>query len=214
MINFIEEFGYYENFVYRERKPSNRLVEGVGINDSPFLVEPTIAGKKVRHPAYSTWKNMLERSFNLDFKNRHPAYADVTCCDDWLLFTNFAKWFKNNYVSGYHLDKDILVKDNKVYSPDTCIFVPKEVNLFLILRDSCRGLLPIGVSAKSVKYVSQIGDNKHKKHLGYFDTKEQAHQAWQKAKLEQAIAFNFPPLQRVIYQLTYDIENNLETKTL
>lgn len=42
-------FGKFDNFEYRERKPSNRLVQGVGINDSPFTCEP--AGS-IRHPAY------------------------------------------------------------------------------------------------------------------------------------------------------------------
>ena len=208
------EFGEFEGFEYRDKRPSNKLVAGNGINDSPFIVAPTITGKQVKHPAYKTWCNMLERSFNLDFKNRQPAYADVTCCEDWLSFTNFAKWFASNYIKNYQLDKDILVKDNKVYSPDTCIFVSQEVNLFLILSGATRGELPIGVTLYKGGFVSRIGNGKSNKYLGYFDTKEEAHRTWQKAKLEQAIAFNFPPLQRVIDQLKFEIENNLETTSL
>jgi hypothetical protein len=144
-----------------------------------------------------------------------PAYVGVTCCDEWLLFTNFAKWFKDNYIEGYHLDKDLLVKDNRIYAPDTCIFCPPEINLFLTLRDTCRGKLPLGVSMNNIRFQATIsgGDNT-KKYLGLFDTKELAHQAWQKAKLEQAIAFNFPPLQRIIDQLKFEIENNSETTSL
>ena len=207
-----EEYGIWEGFEYRDRKLSNKLVASNGINDSPFLVEPTIAGKQVSHPAYKTWKNMLERCYSNKYKEKRPTYLDVTCCDEWLLFTNFAKWFKNNYVSGYHLDKDLLVKDNIIYGPRTCIFVPKEINLFITLSNNSRGLLPIGVTLHKGRFISQIGSKT--KNLGTYSTKEEAHQAWQKAKLEQAIAFNFPPLQRVIKQLTFEIENNLETTSL
>ena len=200
MENFEEEYGIWEGFTYKIRnQKSSKLVSGIGINNSPFVTNPV---GLLRHPAYSYWKSMLTRCACIKLREREPTYKEVTCCEEWLYFTNFAKWFKNNYVSGYHLDKDLLVKDNIIYGPRTCIFIPQEINKFLTLSNNSRGLLPIGVSAKSGKYVSQIGGGTRKKHLGYFDTKEEAHQEWQKSKLEQAIAFNFPPLQRVIDQLT------------
>ena len=209
-----EEYGIWEGFEYRSRKPSNTLVENMGLNNSPFVVQPTILNKRVTHPAYSVWHGMLKRSFNLDFKNRRPTYLDVTCCDEWLLFTNFAKWFKDNYIEGYHLDKDLLIRNNKVYGPNTCIFITQELNLFLTLRDSCRGNLPLGVTLHKGRFRSQINNGKSHKYLGRFNTPEEAHRTWQKAKLEQAIAFNFQPLQRVIDQLKFEIENNLETISL
>lgn len=52
------------------------------------------------------------------------------CCDEWLSFSVFAKWFKIAYVEGYHLDKDLLFKCNKIYSPDTTIFIPGEIIMF------------------------------------------------------------------------------------
>ena len=215
MTNFIEEFGWYEGFIYKAlSKPSNRSVYGVGINDSPFIIKIRIDGVRHSHKAYLVWVNMLKRCYNSDYKEKHPTYRDVTCCTEWLLFTNFAKWFKDNYKEGYNLDKDVLVKDNKIYSPNTCIFAPKEINLFLTLSGAIRGELPIGVTLHQGKFQSSISHKNKAIFLGYFDTKEEAHQAWQRAKLEQAIAFNFPPLQRVIDQLTYEIENNLETISL
>ena len=212
MTNFVEDFGYYEGFIYKARsKPSNRLLQGVGVNDSPFIIKIRIDGVRHSHKAYLVWVNMLKRCYNSDYKEKHPTYRDVTCCTEWLLFTNFAKWFKNNYVSGYHLDKDLLVEGNEVYGPDTCIFVSQEVNNFLTLSNNSSGLLPIGVSIRYGKYEACINS---KGYLGIFSDPISAHRAWQRAKLEQAIAFNFPPLQRIIDQLTYDIDNNLETKTL
>ena len=89
-------FGKYENFEYRERKPLNKLVEGVGINDATFIVQPTINMVRIKHPAYRTWQHMLERCYNLKIKEKYPTYIDAICCDEWLLFTNFAKWFRDN----------------------------------------------------------------------------------------------------------------------
>lgn len=209
------EFGVFEGFIYKDRKPVNTLVEGIGINDAPFVVKPSILGKQIKHPAYRAWSHMLQRCYNTKVKEERPSYIGVTCCKEWLLFTNFAKWFKENYIVGYHLDKDLLVKDNLIYSPYTCIFIPQNINSFILLRDKCSGSLPIGVSKSGSKYVSYIKDGcGHSMYLGSFNTPEQAHQAWQKAKLEQAIAFNFPPLQRVIEQLKFEIENNLATTSL
>ena len=203
-----------ENWIYKKSRMKTKLIYGVGINDVEFSVKPTISGKQIKHPAYISWCSMLQRAYSDKYKSTNPTYTGVEVCAEWLLFTNFAKWFKDNYIKGYQLDKDILVKDNKIYNPEACIFVPSNINSFLILSNNSSGLLPIGVTLHKGRFRSQIRKYKTKEYLGLFDTKEEAHQAWQKSKLEQAIAFNLPPLQRVIDQLTYDIENNLETKTL
>jgi hypothetical protein len=209
-----EEFGKFEGFEYRTRKPLNKLVEGIGINDAPFVVAPTIINKRVTHPAYSTWISMLKRCYSDVYQKQKPTYKEVTCCEDWLLFTNFAKWFKNHYVIGYQLDKDILFKNNKLYSPETCIFVPREINQFTTISGATRGELPIGVSLHLRKFRAVVSNNSKQLHLGCFNTKEEAHREWQKAKLEQAVDFNFPPLQRIIDQLKFEIDNNLETTSL
>ena len=74
--------------------------------------------------AKSCWKNMIKRCDN-KLKNRK---YDCYCCDEWLIFENFKKWFDKNYYQIENermaLDKDILFKGNKIYSPETCIFVP------------------------------------------------------------------------------------------
>lgn len=209
-LTFEEIFGKWDGFEYIERRQkSYKLVYGIGTNDSTFQVVPT---KQTRHPAYSTWVSMLERCYSSKYKEKYPTYKDVTCCDNWLLFTNFAIWFKDRYIKDQHLDKDILVKNNKIYSPNTCIFAPKEINMFLTIRSSERGEQPLGVQLHKGRFIARIGAERF--NLGSFDTSKEAHRAWQKAKLEQAIAFNFPPLQRVIDQLIFEIENNLETTSL
>lgn len=208
-----KRFGKFEGFIYKERKPLNSKILNTGINNSPFVIEPKSI-TKVIHPAYTIWNHMLTRCYSVDYQKTRPSYTGVYCCDEWLLFTNFALWFKSNYQNGYALDKDILEKNNKIYSPKTCLFVPNYINSFLTIANKSRGEFPVGVSKVANKFSSRIRLGNTPKFLGYFLTKEEAHKAWQRAKLEQAIAFDFPPLQRVIDQLKFEIENNLETITL
>lgn len=212
-------FGSYDGFIYttRTQKPG-KPTYGVGINDSPFTIEPTnnFLGKRMAHPAYVVWKDMLVRCYSERYKERFPTYIGVICSPEWLTFTNFAIWFKDNFKIGYHLDKDLLVKGNMEYGPNTCLFIPREINLFLSTRQGIKGIYPLGVSKCSTKkkYTSSIHRNGKKKHLGYFETIEEAHLAWQKEKLDIAKSFDFPYMKRIIDQLSYEIENNLETKTL
>lgn len=213
MVDFEKEFGYFEGFLYRPRNKSvSKTVYDVGINDSPFVVQPTINSKKYIHPAYYTWYNLLTRCYSAKYKEKYPTYINAFCCDEWLVFTNFARWFKNNYIHKYHLDKDLLFKENKEYSPNTCIYIPMEINEFTTLRNNDRGQYPLGVTLHKGRFISRIG--KERVNLGSFNTSEEAHQAWQKAKLEQAKSFNFGPLQRIINQLQYDLDNRIETFTL
>jgi ribonucleotide reductase alpha subunit len=95
------------------------------------------------------------------------------------------------------------------------VFVPTNINNFLSMAKHSSDL-PYGVCKHGNSYQASIGSGITAKsiYLGRFNTKEEAHREWQKAKLEQAIAFNFPPLQRVIDQLKFEIENNLETTSL
>jgi len=78
---------------------------------------------------YQTWKGMMQRCYSKFWHKRHPTYIGCTVCDDWHNFQVFAEWFDSNYVDGCELDKDILVKGNKVYCPDMCLFVSKNENV-------------------------------------------------------------------------------------
>ena len=102
-----------------------------------------------RTKEYEIWKGVLRRCFSEKEKERNQAYKDITCCEEWLNFQSFAKWYNDNFyqIEGQRmeLDKDILVKNNKIYSPSTCVFVPKRINLLFIKGDTRREYLPIGV---------------------------------------------------------------------
>jgi len=82
--------------------------------------------------SYSTWANMLQRCYSKTYHAKKPTYIECYVTEEWLNFQNFAEWFEKNYnpeiMERWSLDKDILVKGNKVYSPETCCFVPYEIN--------------------------------------------------------------------------------------
>lgn len=80
-----------------------------------------------------------------------------------------------------HLDKDILIKGNKIYSPNTCIFVPQKINSLFTKRNSVRGEYPIGVtySKKNHKFEPQV---QGRGWLGYYDTPEESFEVYKKNK--------------------------------
>lgn len=90
---------------------------------------------------------------------------------------------------GKALDKDLLLDGNKLYSPETCIFISKEVNSFLTDKKSNVGEHPLGVTyhTRFKKFTAQVWEtNGQRKHLGYFDTPEAAAETYKAAKWEIA----------------------------
>ena len=163
-----------------------KLVYGFGIND----YDGNIKYDHVHIPSYHTWVEMLKRCFCDNFKNKNKTYTECKCCDEWKSFSAFKKWFDdpaNGYKDGYCMDKDILIKGNKIYSPSTCCFVPNEINVLLCKSDAKRGKMPIGVYERKMvngyKYVAYVNNNIQKHfHLGTFDTPEDAFLAYKQAK--------------------------------
>lgn len=125
---------------------------------------------------------MLERCYDQKYHQKEPTYIGCSVCGEWKYFSNFKRWFDENYIEGYQLDKDILVKGNKIYSPETCCFVPQEINYLLINRRLHRGTEPLGVDRKGNSYRAFFHQNKRKIHLGSFSTPEAAFLAYKKAK--------------------------------
>jgi len=124
---------------------------------------------------YKKWKNLLTRSYDINYHNKKPTYKDVKVCEEWHNFQNFAKWFEENYIENFHLDKDILNKGNKIYSPETCCFVPPEINGLFTIRQKCRGSYPLGVSiTKQGRFTSNISKWGVAEHLGIFKTIDEA----------------------------------------
>lgn len=160
---------------YCNKENHKSLRYGVGIND----VEDD-----VRSDAYNTWAGMLDRCCS--GRSRYTTYKDCIVCEEWLIYSNFRRWFnntKNGYKKGFHLDKDILVKGNKVYSPTTCCFVPPHLNEIIVNNKSARGEYPLGVRlTKARRYAAYIYRNGKQRHLGVFDTLGEAFAAYKSAK--------------------------------
>ena len=148
-----------------------KLVCGVGVNDISYCPKPI----------YQKWVSMIKRCYSPKSLNTHKTYQDCSVSDEWLVLSNFKSWCERYYIEGYDLDKDLLVKGNKVYSPETCCFLPKVFNI--IIRDLNNGKYRKGVSIfRHNKYISSICINRNKIHLGCFNTEQEASLAYKTAK--------------------------------
>jgi hypothetical protein len=141
---------------------------------------------KVYNKLYTTWFNMMQRCYDEKELIKYPTYKDCFVIDDWLCFKNFYTWAIQNYnpytMQKWHLDKDLLIKGNKIYSPETCCFVPNNVNTMFVKSNSIRGSLPIGVSKRLNKFGASIKRNNKRTRLGSYDTPEEAFHAYKTAK--------------------------------
>ena len=169
------------------KNPNYKSVFGIG------YLGQGIHGAKTDKDAYRTWKHMLERCYDSKLHEKYPNYKECEVCEEWLCFQNFAEWYNQNYYEITNqcmaLDKDILHKNNKIYSESTCIFVPKSINSLFIKANVTRGSLPIGVCfvKDRNKYSANCGDGAgHKVHLGFYDSIEEAFYEYKKYK-EQLI---------------------------
>ena len=143
---------------------------GVGVNDSTIRVR----NGKILLPAYSLWYSMISRCYSPKMHKHSSTYIGCSVCEEWHLYSNFEKWYNENYIEGCHLDKDILVKGNKCYSPETCSFVPREINNLIENVRNKRGNTPMGVFERCGKFLSYVRVNNKRIYLGTYDTKEQA----------------------------------------
>ena len=179
----------YKDFVRGSVKSHfTPTVYGVGITG----LEPTRNEDGEVLDSYKCWNHMLRRCYSAKCQEKHPTYIDCRVCDKWLYYSNFKKWYDENYYEinnkTSQLDKDVLIKGNKVYSPETCIFVPQFINTLFIKRQKLRGELPIGVCFDKVskKYKAKLSVFKDgrstTKNLGYYNTPNEAFEAYKKAK--------------------------------
>lgn len=163
-----------------------RSVYGVGyIGDGDY-------SKKHNNLHYNFWSNMLGRVYGKLLGKSLPTYVDADVSEGWHNFQNFAAWCetqpffdtKDDKGKSYHLDKDILVKGNKIYSPETCCFVPHEINSLIVKSDAKRGNYPLGVTYVHERHLFRAVHNVQgkQKFLGYFHTAEEAFGAYKEAK--------------------------------
>lgn len=136
--------------------------------------------------SYTVWADMLRRCY----VNEYESYArygakGVTVREDWHNYSNFKEWYDSNAVEGYHLDKDLLSGSSKIYSEDTCCALPAHINMALQCGSSNRtSNLHDGVVKQYNGFRSTICVHGTHRYLGYFNTPEEAHQAWRVAKVK------------------------------
>lgn len=158
-------------------------VYGVGYLDD----EKTVGNNGKHLLSYKCWQSMLERCYSNKFQEKCPTYIGCSVCESWKHYSIFKEWFDKNYYEiegeNIQLDKDILIDGNKLYSPDTCVFVPKKINI--VFRSmSKKSNLPMGVyyDKEKKKYRAQINIDGKTKKLGRFNTPEEASQCYQIAR--------------------------------
>lgn len=168
------------------KDPMSPTVLGVGVTGLCNIREN---GNLI--PEYVYWRSMLQRSYHEKSKDKRLSYKDCSVSDNFRYFPYFKEWCTKQVGfgnKGWCLDKDILVKGNKVYSPETCCFVPPEVNTLILNRKALRGETPIGVhfNKEHNKYQANCQLNGKLAFLGYYKTAEEAFFAY-KASKEQYI---------------------------
>lgn len=129
--------------------------------------------RKTHEKTYQSWSGLLTRAYSLMYHEVYPTYVGCSVDPTWYNFQNFANWYEENYnpetMQGWHLDKDIIFKGNKI-------------NSLLTKCDSLRGEYPIGVQKRNSRYKATININNISVHLGTFDTVKEAFQAYETAK--------------------------------
>ena len=170
------------------------LVCGVGVNDAEYMIERIFEGKSYVCPYYRVWSHMIERCYSIKYQKLKPSYIECSVCDEWLVFSVFARWMKKKDWQGRQLDKDILVQGNKIYSPDTCIFVESFINNLFIKSQNKKGSLPVGVykAKKEKTYRASCRHRGKYIYLGNHKTPEVASEAYKafKCKVIAEIAEN------------------------
>ena len=181
-------------------RKKNNLICGWGINDVnyPISKREIVNGVSKRTwmcPYYRSWSNMIYRVIDKKSHKYHPTYADCMICDEWKVFSNFIRWVDNQPNRDWEnccLDKDFLSEDNKIYSPNTCIFIDQKLNKFIITGKKRIGGLPLGVSlvrdSKLKPFLAQCRNPITGEHenLGRYGDQFSAHKTWQAKKHEYA----------------------------
>ena len=141
---------------------------------------------------YTVWYSMLQRCHNSKIHKQKPTYSGCAISDNFKSLTYFLDWAKqqvgHNSIDGegrkFNLDKDILIKGNKVYSENTCVFVPMEINNLILNSRATRGEFPVGVHYEKSrnKFQAYIRKNGKRVYLGRYNSEVDAFKAYKTAK--------------------------------
>lgn len=203
---------------------------GVGINDSPHQVHITekVPNSTKRRtvwecPYYCIWSDLIRRTHCPKFQNKNPTYKNTSIVPEWYYFSNFYKWASKFDITDKHLDKDLLIPNNKVYGPTQCMFVPYEVNVFInTSRGNAKHMLGTKYESDRNKFCCRCVGFITKKRItiGRYLTEADAHKAWQRFKIRQfdvlierykSDSQIHHSLVRIRDRIQYELENGIET---
>ena len=166
------------------KDPYSPSVHGVGVSGTKYPIK--VNGVITKE--YSLWQGMLQRCYSDTYQNRYQTYEGCKCSENFKSYEYFYEWCHKQVgfgMDGFELDKDLLIKGNKVYSENTCVFIPSEINTLLIKCTASRGKHLIGVywDNASRAFKAQVSKNKSgSEHLGLFKTEIEAFNAYKQAK--------------------------------
>ena len=113
------------------KDPFKETIFSVGyFGQGVYYDKESFAYKKIKN----LWNHMMSRCYN-KLDKHYNAYGEkgVVVCKRWHNFSNFCAdlelihgFYEWATTSDYELDKDMF--GAKVYSPETCIFIPKKYN--------------------------------------------------------------------------------------
>jgi hypothetical protein len=141
LVEFQDNYKYRTEIYYQNFKsgnvwnPYDKTICGVGFIGVGKYKTGT---SKKKTDNYRIWENLIYRCYGEKFRDSRPAYKGCTVCQEWHNFQNFAQWYDENFYDcgegRMHIDKDIIIKDNKLYSPETCILVPQRINMIFMTK--------------------------------------------------------------------------------
>jgi hypothetical protein len=178
----VAQLGHIRNGNVKD--PHSPSVFGVGVvgTKHPSMING------VQTKEYELWKSMLRRCYSDKYQKKYPTYEGCEVSNNLKSYEYFYEWCNKQIGfgnQGFQLDKDLLTKGNKVYSEDSCVFLPKEINILLTKSTSSRGEHLIGVCWHKARkaFMAQVGKGKGKlKHLGYFTNEIEAYNTYKQAK--------------------------------
>jgi len=176
-IEFQDEHKVQINTTYANFKKGIKNPYDISVSTMGYIGEGKYLSKinDIVTPIYAAWRNMLKRCYDESDRYLHPAYENCVVDKEWHNFQTFAAWYEGNFyqvgTERMHIDKDILLKDNKIYSPETCIFVPQSINMvFMNKHRDVDSDLPNGINRCVGGYRSMYNT----KSLGVSKTLEEA----------------------------------------
>lgn len=167
--------------VKNEYHPSICGVGYIGVGKFSAYIKGHVASQE-----YLIWHGMMRRCYDDEFLKNNLTYLGCSVCESWHNFQNFSEWYvgQKGYSDGWQLDKDLTVLGNKVYSPETCSLIPREVNNLLVNSKAKRGEFPLGVywDKKKRKFIARISRGNGVEHIGCYTQPEVAFAAYKVIK--------------------------------